>query len=239
MSCQRYAGAIVDHACGADLAADAAAHLQGCAACAALFAEQRRAIGDLDRELQAALAIEPSVQFAPRVRAAVESAPAQARRGAMLWWTGLAAAAVVVAVAGSLMLSSPERRTQPAVTGNGSPAPAIVRGSESAPPAAPVNPARILDPLPDTRPRPVARIARQRAQPPEPEIIVSSAQRVAIDRYVAMFRAGSLETSALAAPAKPVLPPPSDLVVAPLEVEPITAPGGDASTTGAVERRHD
>ena len=48
MSCDRYTGAIVDHACGAEIAADAAAHLRGCAACSRTFEEQRRVLQGLD-----------------------------------------------------------------------------------------------------------------------------------------------------------------------------------------------
>ena len=42
MSCDRHTSAIVDHACGADITAEAAAHLDGCAACRGVFDEQRR-----------------------------------------------------------------------------------------------------------------------------------------------------------------------------------------------------
>ena len=65
MSCDRYTVAIVDHACGAEIPADAATHLRTCGACSRLFDEQRRLLQDLDQELQRALAIEPSARFLP------------------------------------------------------------------------------------------------------------------------------------------------------------------------------
>ena len=83
MSCDRYTGAIVDHACGAEISADAAAHLKVCAACSRTFDEQRRLLQDLDQELQVALAIEPSARFVADVMTGVERS-AQRRRAISL-----------------------------------------------------------------------------------------------------------------------------------------------------------
>ena len=108
MSCDRYTGAIVDHACGAEISADAAAHLKVCAACSRTFDEQRRLLQDLDQELQVALAIEPSARFVADVMTGVQRS-AQRRR-AIIWWSApVAAAAVLVLLAlGSLRFG--ERR---------------------------------------------------------------------------------------------------------------------------------
>ena len=102
MSCDRYTSAIVDHACGAEIAADAAAHLKVCAACSSMFDEQRRLLQDLDQELQVALAIEPSARFVADAMAGMQRS-AQRRR-AIIWWSApVAAAAVLVLLAlGSL-----------------------------------------------------------------------------------------------------------------------------------------
>lgn len=69
MSRDRYTVAIADHACGAEIATEAAAHLRACGACSRMFDEQRHLLQDLDQELQRALAIEPSSRFVPDVMA--------------------------------------------------------------------------------------------------------------------------------------------------------------------------
>ena len=229
MSCERYSAAIVDHACGADLPIDARAHLAGCARCDAAFDEQRRLIDGLDAELSAAIAIDPSPQFAPRVRAAVEATDVASHRHRWFWFGGLAATAAAAVIVASwpaehliappappLAYGTPPQRVAPMVTPIEAPTPQALQRASAA---------QVTGTRTHTR--------------PEPEIIVAAEQRIAVDRYVAMFRAGSLETSALATSPQPMLAPPSDLVVAPLEVEPMAVPGGDHSTTGAVERRHD
>ncbi len=94
MSCDRYTDAIVDHACGAELAAEAAGHLRGCAACRRMFEEQRRVLQGLDDDLQEVLAIEPSAWFEAQTLAGLERSPI--RRKGTVWWLGLAAAAAVV-----------------------------------------------------------------------------------------------------------------------------------------------
>jgi hypothetical protein len=232
MSCERYSAAIVDHACGADLPVEARAHLAGCARCEALFDEQRRLIAGLDAELSAVIAIDPSPQFAPRVRAAVEATAVASHRHRWLWLGGFAATAAAALIVASL----------PAEHAMAPPAPPVAFGAMQQ------SETGIVESALDRAPRPPTPLRRTAASelntasahtPPEPEVIVSPAQRAAVDRYVAMFRAGSLETSALATSPQPLLAPPSDLVVAPLEVEPMAVPGGDVSTTGAVERRHD
>ena len=98
MSCDRYTSAIVDHACGAEIAADAAAHLKVCAACSSMFDEQRRLLQDLDQELQVALAIEPSARFVADAMAGMKRSAE--RRRAIIWWSvPVAAAAVLVLLA--------------------------------------------------------------------------------------------------------------------------------------------
>ena len=116
MSCDRYTGAIVDHACGAEISVEAAAHLKVCAACSRTFDEQRRLLQDLDQELQVALAIEPSARFVADVMTGVERS--SQRRRAIIWWSApLAAAAVLVLLAlGSLRFGErrPADRPEPA-----------------------------------------------------------------------------------------------------------------------------
>ncbi len=108
MSCDRHTDAIVDHACGAEIAAEAAAHLDGCAACRRMFDEQLRLVRDLDGQVALALQIEPSPRFVPEARARVERA-AFGRRTTM-WWGGAAAAAAVLMLVTFGSLRSGERR---------------------------------------------------------------------------------------------------------------------------------
>ena len=104
MSCDRYTDAIVDHACGAELAAEAAGHLRGCAACRRMFEEQRRALQGLDDDLQEVLAIEPSAWFEAQTLAGLERSPI--RRKGTVWWLALAAAAAVVILGTLVAISS-------------------------------------------------------------------------------------------------------------------------------------
>ncbi len=114
MSCDRHTDAIVDHACGADIAAEAAAHLDGCTACRRMFDEQLRLVRDLDGQMALALEIEPSPRFVPEARARVERA-ALGRRTTM-WWGGAAAAAAVLMLVtfGSLRSGEQQGEEQPA-----------------------------------------------------------------------------------------------------------------------------
>jgi hypothetical protein len=233
MSCERYAEAIVDHACGADLAPDAAAHLRACGACTALLHEQRRLIEGLDGELRTALAIEPSPQFAPRVRAAIETASASGRRGPMFWWSGLAAAAA----AGILLVMVPSVERMPP--------PAAPVPTRPAPPTAASTATAAID---DTRtPREIDRlvpsgiVARRAPRQPvkerplaEPEIIVSEDQQRAVARFVALVRAGRLDASSLATEPDGDIAPPPELAVSPLAVAPIAIPSVEFSTHSAV-----
>ena len=133
MSCDRYTSAIVDHACGAEIAADAAAHLKVCAACSRMFDEQRRLLQDLDQELQVALAIEPSARFVADAMAGMQRS-AQRRR-AIIWWSApVAAAAVLVLLAlGSLRFGEqgPADRHEPAAVQTASSARAADRDADS------------------------------------------------------------------------------------------------------------
>ena len=108
MSCQRYADAIVDHACGAELGPDAAAHLTVCRECRQRLDEQRRLVNGMDAELQAALAIEPSPRFTADVLARVERRSQGSRR--WVWWTTPAVAAAVLALVGVVLINEGQRR---------------------------------------------------------------------------------------------------------------------------------
>ena len=109
MSCDRYTDAIVDHACGADLADDAAAHLRGCPACRRTLEEQRQVLQGLDSDLQEALAIEPSAWFEAQTLAGLERTPIRRRRA--FWWIAVAAAAAVIILGTLVAIRSGDRST--------------------------------------------------------------------------------------------------------------------------------
>jgi hypothetical protein len=244
MSCQRYATAIADHACGADLAPDVAAHLTACPACAALLVQQRRAMAGLDNELQQMLAVEPSPFFVQRVQAQVRDTASPRRvRG---WWWAVAAVAAMVVV-GLLLIVDRQRPAPIQVQTQTTPAPSVV-------PAPSVKDPRNADPRSDDQrstaltPPPTMRApvnARHRILPhrpstkaPELAVQVRPGQIQAVARYMALMRSGRLDTSNLEAKAEED-PTPAELVLDALEVRPITVKELDGTTSSAVERRHE
>jgi len=229
MSCERYATAIADHACGADLAPDVAAHVRTCVGCAGRLAEQRRAIEGLDAELQQMLAIEPSPFFTQRVQAHVTSSPAIQSRRAWLWTAAAAAAAIVLAVL--FMNANRQQPTPVSVQTLATPTPATPVREQPAPVVVKESPAPIRREAPQ----------RARAERPtvakEPEVLVPTGQMQAVARYMALMRSGKLDTSSLDAKAKED-PVPAELVLDALEVRPITVKELDG-TSSAVEQRHE
>jgi hypothetical protein len=235
MSCDRYTSAIVDHACGAEIAADAAAHLKGCAACSRPFDEQRRLLQDLDQELQVALAIEPSARFVADVMTGVERSANRWRR--VMWWSApLAAAAVLILLTlGSLRFSErrPADRHEPVAVQTASSAGAADRTPSSAAPSAPAE----AVPRVTAAPRRGAERAKVVREPKgHPDVVVPAGQLRAIERYMTLVRRGALDTSALANPEKADVTAPTDLVIAPLSVEVLVVPNGQSETGPGVDR---
>lgn len=240
MSCDRYAPALADHACGADLAPDVAAHLRTCAACAARLADERRAIAGLDGELQQLLAVEPSAHFATRVQAHVraESAP---RPRPFFLWSGLAAAAAVTLAAVIVYGPRGSRQIETAPA----PAPATTT-AKAAPLSQPAESgtteqttrmgasrARVAD-----GPRRTV-AATTTAASTEPEVLVPPDQARALERYVALLHGGQLETSDLAQEPAPQLSVPADLTIGPLTVKPIAIDTLEPDTRAVAEGRQD
>jgi hypothetical protein len=222
MSCERFTSAIVDHACGAPIAADAAAHLSGCEACRQLFDEQLRLLQDVDRQLALALEIEPSASFVPGVLAHVKQPTLHGRN--TLWWSAAAAAAVVMLVTFGSLRSGERRaadRHSPEVHSKVASLPAAGR---TAPEVAPT-----------TTPGPTSRLTASRRRvdhggllkrpdPVEPDVavpdvVVPAAQSRAIAHYLALVRRGALETPVRVSADETDIAVPSDLVIAPLSVD--------------------
>jgi hypothetical protein len=237
MSCERYADAIIDHACGAEIASDARRHLEACDACHGRFDEQRRMMSALDAELQTALAIEPSPYFDSKVRTRIaQTAPASART---FWWPILTAAAVAMIALGVAAIRSMEDKSVAApvdvarVTPSTQPTPTITR--TPAPPPSP--PRDTVDKTPEQTANPPASRPRRRSGSslPEVEVVVSAEQSKAIERYMTLLRRGTLDTSSLVKEI-PIAGEMPALAVGPLTVEPLAVPDVESGSGPAVDR---
>jgi hypothetical protein len=237
MSCDRYREAIVDHACGADITADAAAHMTVCHACSRMFDEQRRLVQGLDRELQRALAIEPSARFVAGALARVEYSSVRSRGVA---WRGAAAAAAVLILVtlGSWRFVAPRPAERAALAALPAASPALVADR---------TPSRATEIARSghSGPLPPARRRAERTKVPAPErrgpigteVIVPAEQSRAIERYLALVRRGALDTSALARPDSTGIAAPSDLIIAPLSVEALVVTDETGGVGPGIDRR--
>ena len=234
MSCDRYTAAIVDHACGAEIAADAAAHMRTCGICGRMFDEQRRLLQDLDQELQRALAIEPSARFVPDAMAGVERSALRSRK--MMWWSAsaAAAAALVLVTVGALRFG--EVRHEPATLPTTASAVAEDHATSSAATSAKAGGAprsataqrrseRTIAALPDL------------GDGVDADIVVPAERSLALERYMALVRRGALDTSALANSDRTGVAAPADLVIAPLSVAAIVETDGESEIGPSVDRR--
>lgn len=233
MSCERYAEAIVDHACGADIDTDAAVHLRACGECTALFDEQRHLLQEMDRDLERALDVDPSVGFARAVRTRVEESAASRKA---IWWGALAAAAAILIVVSVVSRQSDDRRI----------------ASRMEEPASPVvsTPATSLPPSPAPVQRPASAARRQtpRSQPrqatatraPDPPartaaVLVPADQSRALGRYMALIRQGAFDAANLEPRIGTTAP--ADLEVTPLAVRELAVPDVESGTGPDVVRR--
>jgi hypothetical protein len=233
MSCARYITAIVDHACGAEIAPEAARHLAACEACSARFEEQRRMLEGLDDELQRALAVVPSAAFARRVHSRIEHAPARSAR--VLWWSACGAAAALLLVIGINVLRSTDgvrprlsdsTLQQPVKTATSAPTgplvPPVVEGRQ--------DPRRPERPVAHDVRRGPAR-ERQDAAMPAAEVLVPPDQQRAIAHLMRLVRDGTLDASRLPVSREGESATPAELVVPPLTIEPIAVPSIEIPTS--------
>jgi hypothetical protein len=229
MSCERYAAEIVDHALGADLSRDGARHLAECAACRAAFDGQQRAMRAIEQDLAQLGAIEPSGDFAARVRTRIESRE-RARVPAFWWLTSAAAAAAAILLVAAFVIQRADRgdvpREAPRVAVS-SKQPAQVPGVVPDVPAVTAEPPAAASasrrPNPSARDRRAVSAAHVTAPVrPDAEVIVPPDQALAIARLVALVRSGQGPDI----PAKPAADPapPADLVIAPLTIDALVVP---------------
>jgi hypothetical protein len=229
MSCERFAGAIADHALGAEIAPNALDHLNACERCRARYASQRSTIGALDADLQRAIGIAPSSGFDRAVRERIARRSDAAPRA--VWWVPLAAAAAVAIAVGLNALRTSERRIETTSSPIATQSAPVTSGS-----AEKVGPA-VVSP-PQTQRGPLANRTTRRASSslPRVEVIVEPEQREALTRYLVLVRSGILDTSNLAKEPQAVGEPP-ELVVPPLGVEPLTVTDVEIRNSPSGDRR--
>jgi hypothetical protein len=169
---------------------------------AALTDEERRLMDAIEADLDRMMAIEPSADFAARVRERIGAVEHDGRWS--MPWT-LAAAAVLVVAAGVLLATVRDRSA-------GLERPAMVAGHDVRLPAPDITQAahassgsRIprLRASTTQRASPFAaggsRRGHQITRADEPEVLVPQDLRLAIDRVMAMVRAGTLDEQAFPA----------------------------------------
>jgi hypothetical protein len=221
MSCDRHTDAIVDHACGAEIAADAAAHLDGCGACRRMFDEQARMVRDLDEQMAVALAIEPSPRFVPEVRARVERSAVGRRT--TTWWGGAAAAAAVLMLVtfGSMRYGERRGDEQPAAAvASILTAPAV---SPTAPPTTPsASPGPASGPIDSRRRVPRPRRIVERPSRIATDVVVPASESRALARYLALVRGGALDASTFPSSDGIGAEAPTELVIVPLALDALT-----------------
>lgn len=178
---------------------------------------------DVLKDLEAALAVTPSQEFAEGVRARVRSESARRRAWPVWAMAGLAAAAVIVVA----FAAWPHREESPAavaVTASRAPEPVA-----PAPVVTRAAPAVSADPVvPIARPR-AARDAPRRAA--APEVLVPRDQALALQVLVTGLNNGTIDAASLATP-----PPDASVPLAPaakIEIVPIVIPPIDVRAPGA------
>ena len=255
MSCERFRDAITDHACGAAIASDAAAHLASCAGCRRAFDAHQRALADVDAALAETLAVRVAPDFVARVvTSAITSRPQKSLAGLRSsWWVGLAAAAAV-ALAVFLAWRPADRplatdaRILPAQAGSHAAGEKPAAGSHAArekPSAAgshaPTQPA-VTPAVASSFSRKGAAVAERRVERPvavvEPEVLVPPDQLLAIARLQQLFRRGAID-NAMLPPQKSPAEVLSDLTIEPLTVPEITFPDIETSSRAATDGERD
>jgi hypothetical protein len=172
----------------------------------------------IDRELQRALAVDPSPEFVARVRMRVASEPPP-RRGWTPWamWTSVAAAALF-AVALAIAVAVPRQQTAPTPSARGT-------DVRLTPDVAAMSAASGLGPT-SVRTPSVVRQRRQATGPvAEPDVLVSADEAAALRDLFTRGAAGRLElslASVASAGETDLLPP--EIVIPLIKIEPLVPP---------------
>jgi hypothetical protein len=200
--------------------------------------EERRLAREMDGDLRAMLAVEPSPAFEARVRARVAG-----ERQRSAWWMTwripavVGAVAAVVLVVVSVMRSGPDGGVRP-------PAPQLV----TIQPAPPVTPSQPVPEAPIAKPQP-ERAASRRIPVPrservvavarraEPEVLVPRDQEETLRKLVAGLRQGRVDLSTLPVAAESTTGELKELTIPLLEIEPLAAPVTNTGGPGVENRR--
>jgi hypothetical protein len=186
---------------------------------------------EIDRALQAALAVEPSPEFVARVRTRVANAHEPAAPAWRSPWLLSAAGAAAAAIA-VIVVSRPHE------TANVTPIAQVLKPARAGQPLG----AR-PEPVVATRPEPVQGLAHPREpvvviratgpapQPTarEPEILIDPREAMALRGLITGTRDGSLDLSAALRATSPTamnLPEVSDVVIVPITIEPLEPAAG-------------
>jgi hypothetical protein len=179
----------------------------------------------LDRDLEAALAVDPSPEFAARVRTRVQG-ERDASWSPWRWGVAAAAGAVVVIVAVVVGTSRPNRLSQIA---RDAPVAQNVSAARGVSPELNAPVAQDLGPA-QKRAAP----ARRNASRNEPEVIISAGEARALRRLFADVRKGLIDLSSLqeGPPATAALQPPGEIAFPPITFEPIATATAESNEEG-------
>jgi hypothetical protein len=186
----------------------------------------------LTRDLERALAVDPSPEFVARVRARIAEEPSPASPPFGWLFAGVAIAAVAAAVVLAVFVDSPARQTAPAT------APLLASRSITSSIVVPdVGPAK-AGPHEDrglregAGPRTPSFVgsgfSRTYTMPGEPAILIDAREMMALQRLIAGVRDARVDLTPLlkeATAAPMVLQPIDGLVIPPITIEPLV-PGG-------------
>jgi len=184
MSCERRRPMLMDVAAGAPAPTDLTAHLVDCGACRADLDQGQQLLGRIDAEVEAALHVQPSVHFLPRVRQRVAEPPLAARRWLMAW---LVPAGIGVLLVSRILIHNPA-----------APVPALERAAATEPRPLP---GPRLSPVPSSPPatRPVGvRVARpERVSAAMPAVLIPGGEREALRRYMRDLQSRRVDSTLL------------------------------------------
>ncbi len=187
---------------------------------------------EIDRDLQQALAVEPSPEFVARVRAQIASEPA-----ASVWWRPrvlVAAGALAVVIVAAVLVLRPHEQVPSKAADGSSPAehPAVVpeRTPESlvaqgfSPGATPV----VVQGFSPAAPGPaVSRPAVSSSKRDDPEVLVSQAEMKGLRLLITLANQGDARLESLLAEPVDATPitaiEPIEIVIAPITIEPLAS----------------
>jgi hypothetical protein len=193
----------------------------------------------IDREIQAALSVEPSPEFLARVRTRIATEPASA--ASWLSWKLVATGAVAALVVMAFVVSRPEGKPPPLAQAPGA------EDLRLAPPATIEQPGRTPVPFPGASgfPPPLLPSSAERRRGravartlpvvsgfsrTEPEILLDPAETRALRRLISGTREGTLDLSASLQATTPTamdLPPISEIAIPFITIDPLTPEAGE------------